>query len=56
MTVSGTVRLQTLRALPVWRVLLVADGDAAPFYQRLGFEAFGNVLARFDRTLLVDHS
>ena len=43
---------ELLTTLPVWRVLLVADGDARRFYQRLGFEPFGDVLARFDRTKL----
>jgi hypothetical protein len=45
-----------LRRLPVWRVLLVADAEAAPFYQRLGFAPFGDVLARFDRAKLFDPS
>jgi hypothetical protein len=47
--VTGDSRV---RLLPVWRVLLVADGDARPFYQRLGFEPFGDVLALFDRAKL----
>lgn len=49
-------RLMTeiLRLLPVWRVLLVADADAAPFYSRLGFTPFTDVLARFDRAKLFD--
>lgn len=34
--------------LPVWRVLLVAEGDAREFYRRLGFGSFGNVMGRFD--------
>jgi hypothetical protein len=37
-------------------VLLVADAEAAPFYQRLGFAPFGDVLARFDRAKLFDPS
>ena len=45
---------ELLATLPVWRVLLVADGDARRFYQRLGFEPFEDVLARFDRTKLFD--
>ena len=40
--------------LPVWRVLLVADGDARRFYQRLGFEPYGDVMARLDRAKLRD--
>jgi aralkylamine N-acetyltransferase len=45
---------ELLQQLPVWRVLLVADGEAAPFYSRLGFEPFGHVLARLDRSSLYD--
>jgi ribosomal protein S18 acetylase RimI-like enzyme len=45
---------ELLATLPVWRVLLVADGEARRFYQRLGFESFGDVLARFDRAKLFD--
>lgn len=43
-----------LNRLPVWRVLLVADGDAARFYRRLGFEPYADVLARIDRSRLFD--
>jgi GNAT superfamily N-acetyltransferase len=43
-----------LSALPVWRILLVADADVKPFYERLGFEPHGDVLARHDRTRLYD--
>jgi GNAT superfamily N-acetyltransferase len=43
-----------LATLPVWRVLLVADEDARRFYQRLGYEPFGDVLALFDQTKLYD--
>jgi ribosomal protein S18 acetylase RimI-like enzyme len=45
---------ELIAMLPVWRVLLVADGDVKDFYRRLGFEHFGNVMARFDRTKLID--
>ena len=45
---------ELLAALPVWRILLVADGDARRFYQHLGYEPFGDVLARFDQTKLYD--
>jgi len=45
---------EILTSLPVWRVLLVADSEAAPFYQRLGFAPFGDVMARLDRTKLYD--
>src|ERR1700734_2376734 len=40
---------ELLATLRVWRVLLVADGEARLFYQRLGFEPFEDVLARFNR-------
>lgn len=40
--------------LPVWRVLLVADGGVTGFYRRLGFESFGDVMARFDHTRLLE--
>ena len=43
---------EMLSRLPVWRVLLVADGDAARFYGRLGFKPYGDVLALHDRTKL----
>jgi len=45
---------ELLAMLPVWRVLLVADGDAREFYQRLGFAPFGDVMGRFDHTKLFD--
>lgn len=45
---------ELLAVLPVWRVLLVADDDVKDFYRRLGFESFGDVMARFDRTRLFD--
>jgi aralkylamine N-acetyltransferase len=45
---------ELIATLPVWRVLLVADSDAKEFYRRLGFEHFGNAMARFDRTKLFD--
>jgi ribosomal protein S18 acetylase RimI-like enzyme len=45
---------ELLASLPVWRVLLVADGEARRFYQRLGFEPFEDTLARFDRGRLFD--
>jgi ribosomal protein S18 acetylase RimI-like enzyme len=45
---------ELLAALPVWRVLLVAGGEARRFYQRLGFEPCGDMMARFDRTMLFD--
>ena len=45
---------ELLAVLPVWRVLLVAEENARPFYQRLGFGSFENVLARFDEGRLYD--
>jgi len=49
-------RLMTelLARLPVWRVLLVADPQVQPFYRRLGFESYGGVMARCDRSKLFD--
>ena len=47
---------ELIAMLPVWRVLLIADGEAKEFYQRLGFETFENVMARFDRGKLFDAS
>ena len=45
---------ELIAMLPVWRVLLVADGEAREFYQRLGFETYEDVMARFDRSKLFD--
>ena len=45
---------EVLSALPVWRILLVADDDVRAFYRRLGFESFGNTFARIDRLRLYD--
>jgi ribosomal protein S18 acetylase RimI-like enzyme len=45
----GTRMMRGLLArLPVWRVLLVADGDARRFYARLGFEPYEDIMARID--------
>lgn len=53
----GTRLMNEIMAmLPVWRVLLIADGDAREFYRRLGFEPFGNVMGRFDHAKLFDAS
>jgi len=46
---------ELLARLPVWRVLLVAGREVQPFYRRLGFESYDNVMARLDRTRLFDH-
>jgi aralkylamine N-acetyltransferase len=45
---------ELLARLPVWRVMLVSDGDTDDFYARFGFAPFAHVLARFDRTRLFD--
>jgi GNAT superfamily N-acetyltransferase len=45
---------ELLSALPVWRVLLVADAEVRPFYERLGFELYGDVLAKVDAARLSD--
>ena len=45
---------ELLQQLPVWRVLLVAEDEVRAFYQRLGFEPFGDAMARLDRTRLYD--
>jgi ribosomal protein S18 acetylase RimI-like enzyme len=55
-SVGTRMMRELLSALPVWRILLVADTSVSAFYRRLGFESFGDVLARFDRTRLYDQS
>ena len=52
--VGTRIMNELLSALPVWRILLVADAGVRAFYQRLGFEPCGDVLARFDRARLYD--
>ncbi|SFZ70574.1 GNAT family N-acetyltransferase [Chitinimonas taiwanensis] len=42
--------------LPVWRVMLVADVEVQGFYQRLGFSAYPDTLARLDWNRLYDGS
>jgi ribosomal protein S18 acetylase RimI-like enzyme len=53
--VGSRVMSELLERLPVWRVLLVAGREVQPFYRRLGFESYDNVMARLDRTRLFDH-
>ncbi len=53
--VGSRVTCELLARLPVWRVLLVAGREVQPFYRRLGFESYDNVMARLDRTRLFDH-
>ena len=45
---------ELISMLPVWRVLLVADGEVTEFYRRLGFEPFGNVMGRLDNAKLFE--
>jgi len=40
----------------VWRVLLVADPKVQPFYRRLGFDTYDDVMARCDRSKLFDRT
>lgn len=51
--IGRDLMMALLSRLPVWRVLLVADGDARGFYERLGFKPYGDVLAKLDRARLV---
>jgi ribosomal protein S18 acetylase RimI-like enzyme len=52
---TGTrIVTELLARLPVWRILLVADETAQPFYRRLGFEQYGNVMAQINRQNLYD--
>ena len=53
-SVGSRIMNELLSSLPVWRILLVAGANVRPFYERLGFESFGDVLARIDRTKLYD--
>ena len=53
--VGSRVMSELLARLPVWRVLLVAGREVQPIYRRLGFESYDNVMARLDRTRLIDH-
>jgi ribosomal protein S18 acetylase RimI-like enzyme len=43
--IGSRVMSELLARLPVWRGLLVADRKVQPFYRRLGFESYGNVMA-----------
>ena len=43
-----------IERLPVWRIILVADKDVQPFYAKLGFQPFTDVMTRFDQTRLYD--
>lgn len=50
--IGSRVMRELLERLPVWRVLLVAAREAQPFYVRLGFKPYADVLARLDREKL----
>jgi len=52
--IGSRIMHEVLAALPVWRILLIADADVAPFYQRLGFRPFADVLARIDSLRLYE--
>ena len=52
--IGTSLMRQVLERLPVWRVMLVADQDVAPFYGRLGFQRFSDVLALFNPNRLYD--
>jgi aralkylamine N-acetyltransferase len=45
---------ELLSRLPVWRVLLIADADVQPFYRRLGFTSYDDLMAAIDRDRLHD--
>lgn len=52
--IGSAMMHEMLARLPVWRVMLVADDDAQPFYARLGFTSYGDVMARLDWDRLYD--
>ena len=52
--IGTRIMTELLARLPVWRVLLVADPQVQPFYQRLGFASYDGVMARCDRSKLFD--
>jgi aralkylamine N-acetyltransferase len=54
--IGSQLMRQLLARLPVWRVLLVADAEAQNFYRRLGFNAYGDVMAMIDKDRLFDRS
>ncbi|HEY9100812.1 GNAT family N-acetyltransferase [Chitinimonas sp.] len=41
-----------LAAMPVWRVMLVADEGVQPFYRQAGFEPYPDVLAKLTQDYL----
>lgn len=52
--IGSRLMKELLAVLPVWRVLLVADRDVQPFYRRLGFGPFADVMARIEQSRLHD--
>jgi ribosomal protein S18 acetylase RimI-like enzyme len=50
--IGSRVMQELIERLPVWRVLLVAADEAQPFYTRLGFKPYADVLARLDPDVL----
>jgi GNAT superfamily N-acetyltransferase len=45
----GKTMLESLLSrLKVWRVMLVADGDVQPFYERSGFQPYPDLMAKLD--------
>jgi ribosomal protein S18 acetylase RimI-like enzyme len=52
--IGSRMMKELIAMLPVWRILLVAEGHAREFYRRLGFEPFGDVMGRFDDAKLFD--
>lgn len=52
--IGAALMREVLNRLPVWRILLIADGDAARFYGRLGFQPYGDTMALLDPSRLRD--
>ena len=52
--IGSRLMRELLSRLPVWRVLLVADADVQPFYERLGFNMYNDVMAIIDNDRLFD--
>jgi len=45
---------ELLSRMPVWRVMLVADGDVQGFYRGLGFHPYADVMVRLNSERLYD--
>ena len=52
--VGRRVLREILARLPVWRILLVADGEVRGFYEDAGFHSHGDMMALVDGTKLYD--